>query len=76
VGGAHRVGTIDAREHGRWRARGQRLTSGAQRCGVVGSNWVQEGEAVRRDADTRARQYSAGRREFKWDSNNFKQIQF
>jgi hypothetical protein len=33
----------------------------------VGSGWAWEGEAAWRDADTRARQHSAGRREFKWD---------
>jgi hypothetical protein len=43
--------------------------------GPVDSGWVWEGEAVRHDADTRARQHSARRREFKWDSNNFKRIQ-
>jgi hypothetical protein len=41
----------------------------------VGSGWVWEGEAAWHDADTRSRQHSAGWREFKWDSNNFKWIQ-
>jgi hypothetical protein len=39
--------------------------------GPVGSGWVREGEAARRDADTQTRQHSAGRREFKWDSKQF-----
>jgi hypothetical protein len=39
--------------------------------GPVGSGWVQEGEVAWRDADTRVRLHSAGRREFKWDSKQF-----
>jgi hypothetical protein len=45
---------------------------GRERTGeAMGSGWVREGEAVRRDADMRARQHSGGRREFKLDSKLF-----
>jgi hypothetical protein len=40
---------------------------GATTRSSVGSGWVREGEVARCDTGTRARQHSAGRREFKWD---------
>jgi hypothetical protein len=63
VGGARRTGATYVRDTGvavdKW---------GATTWSSADSGWVQEGEAARCDADTWARQHSARRCEFRWDS--------